>query len=185
MIIYQEISHANKDTAHTKPRSNMSAPFVETVLRTRMRRSAIRTRYTFAVIRGLALPCLVSTARSMSQPIVLGRRTLVATAARNLSDQDVAQPLVRRDTPQTKIGMSEFGICRRCTSSGSATHRRSSTGRTTSASTLSTATRGLAGNGRTCWRILACWKRTRHRGEHITRPLMTSATMQAMTREGV
>jgi hypothetical protein len=58
--------------------------------------------------------------------------------------------------------MSALGICKRCINSESATRPKSSFERITSDSTSSTVMQAQVETGPTCWRMLACWKRTQH-----------------------
>lgn len=150
----------------TKPKSNTTAPSVETGSRTRTKRNAIKTRFTSDDILGPARPFLDTIVHFTTRLTGLEKPTLVATAVTSFHGQDEVPEQMAPDLLRNRTGTNGFDICKRRTSSGSATRPRSSIGRIISDNISSTATLARAANGQTCWRMLVCWRRI-HPGEGI------------------
>lgn len=143
----------------TKLKSSMSAASAATASRTRMRPSDTRTLFMCAVIHGRAPRCRATIGRFTNRQRIPARPMRVVTVGRSSLDRDLERGpaystvVSRQDTLLTRTGRSGSDTFKRCTSSGSATRPRSSTGPTTSASISSTVTQALAASGQTCWRM--------------------------------
>lgn len=151
----------------------MSAASVATASRTRMRPSDTRTLFMCAVIHGRAPRCRATIGRSTSRQRIPARPMRVVTVGMSSLDRDLERGpaystvVSRQDTLLTRTGRSGSDTFKRCTSSESATHPRSSTGPTTSGSISSTVTQARAASGLTCWRTPVLWRRTPRRGENL------------------
>lgn len=149
----------------TNPRSSMNATTVATASRTRTKPSVTRTHCMFVVTVGPALHCPATIVPFMSPPTDLARPMSAVTAVMNLLAL-VPLPVLGLSVEvffpsalPTRTGRSAFATCKKCTSLESATHPRSFTAPTTSASTSNTATLAPVASGQTCSRMHVSWTR--------------------------
>lgn len=147
-------------TVLMRQKSNMNVVIAVIDSRTRMKPNATRIHFTYDGIHGRARLCPRMTGLFMIRLRGLGKPTHVAIVERSLHDPESAQ-LDMGAKRRNRIGTSACGTCRIITSFGSVIAPRSFSGQIISASTLSTVTRGQAGNGPTCWKTHVCWKKSR------------------------
>lgn len=144
----------------TRRRSNMSVATAATASKTRTKRSGTRIRSMCGDTRGRVRHSHPTTEPSTSRPRGLVRLTAVDTVERSLHDLEEALRAMGAKS-RNRTGKSASDIYRTSTSSGSATAPRSSSAQTTSASISSIVTRARVGSGRTCWKMHACWRKSR------------------------